>query len=289
MLSLMSTFFRGALRHWRVAGVVYVIQLGLALTLGMQVYEVLESSIGESLNLDRILDGYDHTVMTDFLKVHGASITPLIGQLRWLLLVWLLFSVFLNGALLYGAANKEIPAIGKFWLGGSRYFISFLTVAIFSLFVIAVWTALVWIPAILHLQWALEYFTTEKVAVWAIITLLFIYLAGLAVWYVLSITVRLEIIRHQMSIRQAVVSGWQLLWRKRLPIFRLLVFYAFIQITLLIIYWLTDAYVGMRSGLGIVFMFMAQQCLAYVRILLRAGLFQGVQSITVAKGSTQAL
>jgi hypothetical protein len=279
MLSHIRIFFRGSLRHWKVAGIVYVIQLGLALTLGMQVYEVLESSIGRSLNLDRLLSGYDHTVITDFLKVHGSSITPLIGQLRWLLLVWLLFSVFLNGALLCGAVNPETPSIGRFWLGGSSYFIPFLAIALLTLLVAASWTAIIWIPAILHLQWALEYFNTEKVAVWAVVGLMICYLAGLAVWYVLTIAVRLEMIRRHATIRQAFLSAWGLLRKQRLTAFRLFLFFSIMQAFLWGLYWLMDAYVGMQSGPGIAFMFFTQQGVAYLRILLRAGLFQGVQQI----------
>jgi hypothetical protein len=282
MLSLIRTFFRGSLRHLQVAGLVYVIQLGLALTLGMQVYEVLESSIGQSLNLERLLEGYDHTVMTDFLKVHGASITPLIGQLRWLLLVWLLFSVFLNGALLFGAANQEAPTIGSFWQGGSRYFVRFLALAMLNLLLVTIWTAIIWIPTILHLQWALEFFDTEKVAVWSVIILMLCYLAGLAAWYVITIAARLEILQKQTTIREAIVSAWRLLRKQWSAFFMLLLFFAVVQLLLLAFYWLMDTYLGMRSGLGIVIMVFTQQGVAYLRILLRAGLFQKVQQIKTA-------
>ena len=84
------------LLQWRITASVYLIQLGLSLTLGIQIYEVLQASIGHSLEINKLMHGYDHTVLTDFLKVHGASITPLLGQIRWLLLLWLLFSVFIT-------------------------------------------------------------------------------------------------------------------------------------------------------------------------------------------------
>ena len=83
--SMRSAFLQGfntGIRQWRIASIVYFLQLYLALTLGMQVYDVLEASIGHSLEINKLLQQYDHTVITDFLKVHGASITPLIGQLR---------------------------------------------------------------------------------------------------------------------------------------------------------------------------------------------------------------
>ena len=120
--------FRGiatGFRQWRIVAIVYALQLCLALTLGMQAYEVLEASIGHSLELHKLLQGYDHTVLTDFLNVHGASITPLLGQLRWLALVWLLFSVFTDGGLLYCTASPQQASWRSFWQGGAAYFFAF--------------------------------------------------------------------------------------------------------------------------------------------------------------------
>ena len=56
------------MRQWRIAAIIYFIQLCLAMTLGMQAHSVLESSIGNSLEINKLLAQYDHTVLTDFLK-----------------------------------------------------------------------------------------------------------------------------------------------------------------------------------------------------------------------------
>ncbi|MCC7466217.1 MAG: hypothetical protein IT261_08115 [Saprospiraceae bacterium] len=281
MLSHIHIFIQGSVRHWRIAAVVYVLQLALAFTIGMQVFEVMESSIGHSLSLERLLEGYDHTVMTDFLKVHGASITPLIGQLRWLLLVWLLFSVFINGGLLFSVTSPDAPTVGRFWQGGSKYFGAFLKVAAISLLLAVIWTAVLWIPVVLHLQWALEYFTTEKVAVWGVITLMLFYLAGLAVLYVLSIAARLEIILRKATIRQGFLEAWRMVRERWRALSRLLLIFTGIQLLLLSIYCLLESLIGMRSGAGILLVFFTQQVVSYLRILLRAGFYQRVEQIRV--------
>ncbi len=120
--------FRTGMRQWRIAALVYFFQVCLALTLGMQVHGVLEASIGHSLELDKLLKGYDHTVVTDFLKVHGASITPLIGQLRWLLLIWLIFAVFIDAGLLACSAAPLEASARNFWKGGVAWFFPFLKI-----------------------------------------------------------------------------------------------------------------------------------------------------------------
>ena len=64
--------FRAFLQGWkvglqtvRVGLVVYLLQFLLALTLGMLVYNDLQGSIGNSLELKKLLFDYDHTVITD--------------------------------------------------------------------------------------------------------------------------------------------------------------------------------------------------------------------------------
>ena len=82
MSSVFSKAFKTGTSQWRVAAIVYFVQFCLALTLGMEVHNVLGASIGKSLEINKLAAHYDHTVFSDFLKVHGASITPLIGQFQ---------------------------------------------------------------------------------------------------------------------------------------------------------------------------------------------------------------
>ena len=96
----------------------------------MQVYHVLEASIGNSLEINKLVETYDDTVVTDFLNEHGASLSPLLGQLRWVLLIYVLFSVFINAGLLY-AVVKNKKGWKTFWEGGAAYFFRFFKVAVF--------------------------------------------------------------------------------------------------------------------------------------------------------------
>ncbi|MBK8427921.1 MAG: hypothetical protein IPL27_19000 [Lewinellaceae bacterium] len=169
-----------------------LVQFCLALTLGMQVHGVLESSIGHSLEINKLLQHYDHTVLTDFLKVHGASITPLIGQLRWLLLVWLLFSVFIHAGLLVCAARPEQTGGRNFWTAGAAYFFPFLKISLFFLLLALVGTVVLFLPIALFLEPSLQYFSSEKYSVWLVLGFLLLYGFGLIKLYVWSVLSRLS-------------------------------------------------------------------------------------------------
>ncbi|MBK8922076.1 MAG: hypothetical protein IPM81_11310 [Saprospirales bacterium] len=277
--------FRGiatGFRQWRIVAIVYALQLCLALTLGMQAYEVLEASIGHSLELHKLLQGYDHTVLTDFLNVHGASITPLLGQLRWLALVWLFFSVFIQGGMLYCAASAERISGRAFWQGGAAYFLAFLPLALFFLALALVWTAVLWLPAAAGLGWALEELPSEKYAVWGAVFLFFVWLSGLAVLFAWAALSRLHHIRRGGRFGGMIKNGFRAFWRDKTRCLGLLAAFGGIFLLLTLVYWTAGSYGGMTSPGMILVFFGAQQAFVFARIALRQMAYAALARIMAA-------
>ncbi|MBK8193935.1 MAG: hypothetical protein IPK76_12270 [Lewinellaceae bacterium] len=272
--------FKVAMRQWRIAAIVYAIQLGLALTLGMQVYEVLEASIGRSLEINKLLSHYDHTVLTDFLKVHGASITPLVGQLRWLLLVWLIFSVFIDAGLLYCAARPEQASGRFFWQGGAVYFFPFLKIGLFFLALALVWTALIWIPTAVLLEPSLEYFSTEQYPVWLVLLLMVVWLLGLAVLFVWSVASRLQHLSTGMSVAGSLADGWRVFRSRKAHLLGLLTGFVALQMLLVVLYFTLEGYSGMTSVPLIPVFFAVQQAFVFFRIQIRQMMYAAIAETT---------
>jgi len=268
--------FSSGKKLWRTAAVVYAIQLCLALTLGMQVYEVMKASIGNSLEINKLLLHYDHTVISDFLKIHGASITPLIGQLRWLLIVWLLFSVFLNGAMLVCATTMEKSGGRDFWAAGATYFFTFLKISLLFLLFALLWTAIIILPIALYLEPALEYFSTEQYTVWIVLLLLAGYLKGLAWLYMWSVAARLNKIRENNTIFKSLGVGWKTLWKNKWRFGGFIAGFMGIQFLLLVFYWQLEGHTGMVSPVLILVLFVVQQAVVFVRVLIRLMMYRGL-------------
>lgn len=264
------------LLQWRITASVYLIQLGLALTLGIQIYEVLQASIGHSLEINKLMHGYDHTVLTDFLKVHGASITPLIGQIRWLLLLWLLFSVFINGGLLYCAAEPKQASVRLFWQGGAVYFWPFLKIGLIFLLLALAWTLLIWLPVALVFQPSLEYFSSEKYTVWLVLSALAVWLCGLGLMLLWSVLSRLQQLDKGSPIAGSVAAGWRIFRNNRLRFLTLLAAFTGMQVLLITVYFLIQSYSGMTSPFLIVLFFLIQQGFVFFRIQLRQMLYAAV-------------
>lgn len=271
--------FSIAMKQWRVAAIVYGCQFALALTLGMQAHSVLESSIGNSLEINKLMSNYDHTVMTDFLKIHGASITPLIGQLRWLLLVWLVFSVFMNAGLLSTVVkpnnNHVSGTVKAFWMAGATYFLPFLKIGLFFLGMALFWTILLLAPVAYFLEPSLQYFSSEKYVVWFVVCMLGLYLMGLAFLFLWSILSRLYKVQTDARISNCLHHGRSILWQKKGTYLTLLLGYVVVQVVLLLWYWLLDEGIGMHSSGSILLLFLIQQAFTFFRVQLRQMMYAG--------------
>ncbi len=282
MMHIRSVFFRGfvvSIRQWRISAVVYFFQLCLVLTLGMQVYEVLTASIGKSLEINKLLFGYDHTVMTDFLKVHGASITPLLGQLRWLLLVWMLFSVFIDAGLLVAAASPEATGGRTFWEGGARYFFRFLKIRLIMLVLVILWTLVLLLPVALLFQPSVEYFSSEKPMVWLTLGALAVYFVGLVMLFLWSVVSRLVNMKTDASIAKSIRQGGRIFWQHKGRLLVIFTGFGIVQVLLIMLYWTLEGLTGMTSPLLMLVFFGMQQAFVFGRILIRQMVYVGVSSV----------
>jgi hypothetical protein len=253
----------------RIALIVYFVQFCLALTLGMQVHSVLESSIGNSLEINQLLKHYDHTVISDFLKVHGASITPLIGQLRWLLLVWLIFAVFLDAGLLFCVTHPNESNGKTFWQSGASYFFSFLKISLIFIGLMLFCAALTFGPLLANLQASLQYFSTEKSTVLLVVLTVALFLLGLAVLMVWSILSRLIKIKTGAKISSCLRIAWKQMFAKKQKFIALIMVFGAFQMGLIGLYWLIEAFTDMTSVGFIFLLFGIQQLFAFFRVQLR--------------------
>jgi hypothetical protein len=270
--------FKIANKQRRIAAIVYFIQFCLALTLGMQVHNVWESSIGNSLEINKLLKNYDHTVISDFLKVHGASITPLIGQLRWLLLVWLIFAVFLDAGLLLCASKPKKAAAKLFWSGAAKYFFSLLKISLLFLVFALVWSALIFVPIGLYLQPSFEYFNSEKYSVVLVVLMVMLYFSGLAFLMAWSVLSRLYKIEKDSTVWQSIRQGWKKFWSNKVRFLGLLGCFLLFQLAFIGLYWLIEAFTGMSSPVLILMLFLLQQVFVFARVQLRQVMYAGLSA-----------
>ena len=272
MTTMLTYGMKHASRQWQAAAAVYALQLGLALAVGMQVHEVLDASVGQSMEISKLLQHYDHTVVADFLKVHGSSISTWLGQLRWFLLLWLFFSVFLNAGLLHVAVKTEGSAWQSFWSGGARYFAPFLKITLFFLLLMICWTAITLGPALAFLPTSLEYFRTEQYSVWMFTGAMGLWALGMAVLFLWSVASRLQYISGAPIVR-SIRQGARLLRAQKKRVTVLFLSFLALQLLLIAGYWLLAGTIRMAAPATILIVFLLQQLFVFGRVWLRLAVY----------------
>jgi hypothetical protein len=107
MIELILKSINRAMKQWRILIWVYFIQLAVALFLGIQYHDILQDRFSYTLDFRKLILHYDHTIISDFLNTHWPSITNLFNQLKYLILIWLLLSIYIDGGLVFAATQKD--------------------------------------------------------------------------------------------------------------------------------------------------------------------------------------
>jgi len=258
----------------RLITLVYMIQLALALTVGLQVYQVFEASLGNSMALEGLKSGYAHTVINDLLNIHGASLSPLLGQVRWMILLYMLISVFLSAGIWY-KISRSLGA--NFWVGASTYFLRFLGASVVFAIVFVVLSALLWGPYLSQIQHWMEYWSSEEWILWLgiIITIFWFLLAAYV--FVCSCLTKKSIILDERSVLRSIKYGFSQGTRKYIRLLPGLLLLA----GLLGLFYFGAAYINelsiVSSTFGIFLAFLLQQVVVWLKIWVRIGAFEFVR------------
>ncbi|NNF36004.1 MAG: hypothetical protein HKN68_17985 [Saprospiraceae bacterium] len=275
MIEKITHGFAEGWKQRRVVFLVYVIQLIIAVPIGIQVYQVMEASIGNSMSLNIIQEGFNRTVVEDFLNVHGASITPLIGTFRYVVPMFLVLSIFLHAGIL-GNVIKGKHRIADFFKSGVKHFKNFLIFDLLFFLLFILWSIIIWIPFLMWMGNPVEDLSSEKVLVFGIAISGTIYLIGLSLLWILIYNMKLSDVKEKISWRTSVKKGWDL-WKKSITSqWGVFVIYALIHLIAILIYMAITDPIGAGSMWLIVFVMLLQQMFSLFRIGLRVALFKSL-------------
>lgn len=277
-VNYISDGLKNAVKHWRLSMILYLIQLSVAVVIGFEVYQVMEASIGHSASVEEIIRGYNHTILRDFVNVHGASISPLLGQMRWIILVYAVYSVFLHGGIL-NVLIRDGADWTDFWKGGAQYFKPFLVYALLFVTLFMLWSAVIWLPTLGGLFSLIEAMDRERPIYWIFVAAVVIWILGVVWIYLVSLSTRYFFIakgeRFWRSIRaglQETASVWKLF-------FPVVVFFVLVLSAIYGANFFFELQLGITSKLLILVFLLWQQIMVFIKIYLRIGLYSSLVGI----------
>jgi len=263
---------------WRLGLIVYAIQFLLAMMLGMLVANEFIGPIENSLELEKLLKGYDHTVISDLANRHGDFLNILFGGLPLLALIWIVFSVFINSGLQYTIEKKK-PTWGVFWAGAARYFLPFLKIGLFFQILMVVFSALIWIPLVANWQEIIQMLPSEREYIFILITVFFLYLLLILFLFGWAIVSKIFYLKRHINPWTCIKVGFQFIRKNFRSLEGMLVLFALIQFMIFVLYWMLESSVGMISPIFIFVFFLIQQLVIFFRIIWRISAYAAINDL----------
>jgi len=187
LISHISSGFKQSFRFKRVSGYIMLIQFGLSMLVALLTIRYVNTSIGNSTNLMKIIEGYNHDVFQDLLRFESTG-WSMIKTLIWLTIgIYLLIGPLISGGLL-NAFHKGIDKWDTFWSGGSRFYFSFLKLNLIVFLFFAIFAGILGAIGMGFANYGLANFVTEVPVLIGIFTLLFLLL--LFVVYLVTVSAK---------------------------------------------------------------------------------------------------
>ncbi len=125
-MAVLEAYLKGweaLMKHLRMWGLLYVVNLLLAFTAVLPFSGLLGETVAQSLGLERSLDGFDFGLLGDFMNNYGQPFSVVLDQAKGGVLLFFLASLFLMGGVLQSLVHStRIFAYYDFWKGCGQYF-----------------------------------------------------------------------------------------------------------------------------------------------------------------------
>lgn len=276
MMAIVMDSFVSARKYWRPLVVTFVILLLVSTVFGIQFSAIFQNLIGDSVNLENLVKGYDHTTIMDMLHVNKGALSPTINLGFCLMGLYLIISAFVNGGLIHCVVGKD-SSLGAFWEGGVKYFGRVLAIGILGTGIMALAIALVFGIYLVNITRMMESFPTEKYMVWLLCFLILLFGFLILTLFIISSLAKFYVIQQDFSVYKAIKSAIKTTISDQ-SYYRLTLTYLLCYLTVFFLQYAFGSYLGMTSSWMILLFVIIQQALIYFKIYWRMSYYIGIET-----------
>jgi len=263
--------FGHALKYWKIGVFIFLIQLIFGLLVGFELDVILSkyllhSKAGEVLN-----HGFDYTIAKDITTWFPYEVSNLNSKIFVSLLVYVIISVFLNAGILGCLSHKE-NSWKSFFKKGIKYFIPFFFIAILTLVLVLLVSALIWMP--IGSKWTviIEAIESDRLFFYLLCFCGFIYLLLISLILSWSINIRVSIIR-KLPFFRSLRSSFKFSFKYLLKYFMSLVWFIILGLIFIYAQRGIEELLNSPSALIVLILFIASFFILSARIIARIWLY----------------
>ena len=265
-MNLLSAYIQGlfnTLSKFKMVVLLYFCNLLFGLVIALPLHTVLKDSIGRSFEIQKIINGFDNTVFTDFMNAHGELLQPLLSQFQWLAVFYLVLFIFLNGGIIHTLLGRM-----GFWEACAKYFWRFFRLSLLFLLLHLLTAGIVFGILLLIVRNGFDLFGSEIPIYWSIVTAIVVYLFLASIVSALSDYAKIRMVSNdRRSAIQAMLHSFGTVFPNFRKTYGLYLFNLLIIAVLYLFYWTLNSNITTSNFFLIFFIILVQQLL----ILLRVG------------------
>lgn len=265
--------FKMSLRNIKMTFLIYCINLVLALLVMFPLLSFLKEGFGGSMLPDALLKGFDFTSFVEFIrsvKGFGSSF----AQARWMILFYLVLSMFMAGGILFTFNSKESFTVKSFLNGCTHYFFRFFKLFFYMLIFNLLVAVIVYLPMVLIVKSASETVESEASLFYIVLICVLIHLIFMAILQMIAYYTKIRIVTEDSrKVFRSIFSSIKFVFKHFANTFSLFLLQLVVPVILLIFILLLNSEIGMTSGFTIFIMFIFQQAFILSRVFTRIWMY----------------
>jgi len=207
-----------AIRHWRIAGLIFIVQLIGAAVVGFLLQKDMSKHLAHTLSGDIFSTGFNYSVFKDLTRTVPDVFSGVTTGFVLVFILFIFLSIFLHGGAIKALVADESRA-GSVLRYGKTYFFPFFVVALLSLFLLLLCTAVLWVPILINFEPIIENLESDRLFFYILYTVLVLYLFLVSLIVNWSINSRINYAVLNESIWSSIKSGLSWTIKKAFPLF----------------------------------------------------------------------
>ncbi|MDX2445090.1 MAG: hypothetical protein QNK30_14940 [Bacteroidales bacterium] len=275
ILKTYASGFKTTLKSYKMISLVYIVILFLGLVVAIPFFFGLKLAAGMTISPGKLLHDFDYTTFSELLKFHGEEIKSSITQGSWIVVLFIVLSIFLTGGILrtLKQGHKKF-GLYNFFAGCGKFFYRLVRLSLYSIILHALLALIIYVPFAIIVTTGLNHSFTEKTAFYVFLTFVSIHL--LLGIYLVVITDYARFILVTSDTRKALKSLWQsakFVSGKFIGTYFLFILLLVVPLLLYYMYFFLTGKIEFTTGVMILSLFLIQQVFVWLRVFFRVWTF----------------
>jgi hypothetical protein len=262
--------FRNSIKFAKLIFLIYCFNLILALIVVIPFRSTLAAGFGQSMLPDTLLNGFDFTSISEFMRLDSNKIAGFFVQVKWIVMLYLFLNIFFAGGILASIINNEKYGLRSFIDGCLNYAFRFLKLFIYmAIFQILV-AVIVYLPLVLIMKATAKTVDSESTQFYIGLAGFLVHLFLFSILLMVSYYTKIRIVAEDSKkVFKYIFKSVRFVFSHFLSVFPLIILLVVSLAILICLFFFLNHIIGTSTGLTILIMFIIQQGFIFSRVFIR--------------------